>query len=126
MAGYDPLTAPDPAAWLALDEDERIDLVRACHKRERVRLPNAYLHAVMHVIVENQIALGDQTPVCRTLQRLMTEGLDRHDAVHAIGSVLAGHVYDIAKGALDQAADPNQAYFDQLEQLAAESWLSSA
>jgi hypothetical protein len=51
------------------------------HRRERVRLPNATVHAVMHTIIENQIALGDETPVQRTAQRLMDEGLDRHDTM---------------------------------------------
>jgi hypothetical protein len=47
-------------------------------------------HAANHVIVENQLAMGDATVVPATLARLMQEGLDRHDAIHAIGSVLVG------------------------------------
>jgi hypothetical protein len=46
------------------------------------------LHAVMHVIIENQVALGDEVPAQRTLRRLMAEGLDRHQGIHAISSVL--------------------------------------
>jgi len=48
------------------------------------------MHGVAHVIVENQIAAGDSTVEPVTLARLMREGLDRHDAIHAIGSVLMG------------------------------------
>jgi hypothetical protein len=52
-----------------------------------VRLPNAQLHAVIHVVVENQLALGEEV-VVETLARLQREGLGRHDGVHAIGSFL--------------------------------------
>jgi hypothetical protein len=40
-----------------------------------------------HVVVENQVALGEATSVPEALDRLINEGLDRHDAVHAVGSV---------------------------------------
>ena len=39
----------------------------------------------------------DELPVRRTAQRLMSEGLDRHDAIHAIGSVLAGNIHDLMR-----------------------------
>jgi hypothetical protein len=53
---YDPLTEPHPREWLAMDEQERIDLVTAYHRPARIRLPRAHLHATIHVVVENQIA----------------------------------------------------------------------
>ena len=40
-------------------------------------------------IVENQIALGSAFPAKAALVRLMKEGLDRHEAVHALGSIAA-------------------------------------
>jgi len=67
---YDPLEAPEPEEWLAIDEAERINLVKDYHRRARVRLPNEKLHAVFHVVVENQIALGNEIPVQSTVQRL--------------------------------------------------------
>jgi len=48
-------------------------------------------------MVENQVALGDQYPVESVLSRLMAEGLDRHEAVHAIGSALTGQFFDAVK-----------------------------
>ena len=45
---YDPNRAVDPKAWLALDEQVRIDLALEYHTRARVELPNAKLHAVVH------------------------------------------------------------------------------
>ena len=121
---YDPLETPDPREWLDLDEGERLRLVEDFHRRARVRLPNAKVHAVMHAIIENQIALGDEIPVQRTAQRLMDEGLDRHDTIHAIGSVLVGHMFDLTRQpATDD--DPNQPYFAELEHITAESWRGS-
>jgi hypothetical protein len=89
---YDANDELDPETWLALDETERIDLVIDHHRRTRVQLEDPKLHAMTHVVVENQIALGDGAPVKGTLDRLMAEGLDRHDAIHAIGSILMGIV----------------------------------
>jgi hypothetical protein len=123
---YDALIAPDPDEWLALDEQERIDAAEAYHRRERIRLPNAKVHATVHAIVENQIALGDETPAQRTLDRLMAEGLDRHDAIHAIGSELMMHISALLSGGPDASLDPNDPYFAALERLTAEDWLRSA
>ena len=80
---YDPDTSPRPAEWLQLDEAERLEIVTAYHRRHRIRLPNAELQAVIHVVVENQLALGEEA-VARVVTRLETEGLSRHDAIHAL------------------------------------------
>ena len=119
---YDPLEAPEPEEWLAIDEAERIHLVQDYHRRARVRLPNEKLHSVFHVVVENQIVLGDEIPVQSTVQRLMAEGLDRHEAIHAIASVLAEFMHDLVNNAGSSTVS-NQAYFTALQRLTAESWL---
>jgi hypothetical protein len=119
MQRYDPLVAPDPAEWLALDEQERISLVKNYHRRARIKLPNEDLHAVIHAMVENQIALGT-LPVERGRQRLIADGLDRHDAIHAIGSVLAEFMFNLMQST--GSVDPNKPYYDALERLTAEDW----
>jgi hypothetical protein len=119
---YDPLEAPEPEEWLAIDEAERIQLAQDYHRRARVRLPNERLHAVFHVVVENQIALGDEMPVQSTLQRLMAQGLDRHEAIHAIASVLAEFMHDLVNSP-GSNTESNQAYFAALQRLTAEGWL---
>lgn len=83
MMRYDPDRKPDAQAWSALDVSERLELVLDYHRC--AGLQNAKVHAVAHVVVENQVLLGDETPVAATLDRLMQEGLGRHDAIHAIG-----------------------------------------
>jgi hypothetical protein len=121
---YDPLIPPDPDEWTAVDEWERTDAVLQYHRREGVELPNERIHASIHVTVENQIALLDETPVADTIQRLMGEGLDRHDAVHAVGSVLAAHIWEIMRTEEPvTTADPNVAYFEEVSSLTAQKWL---
>jgi hypothetical protein len=121
---YNPLKAPDPEQWLALDEDERIRLALEYHARARIEAPNANAHATLHVIVENQIALGDETPVRLKASQLMAQGLDRHDAIHAIASVLMKHLGDVMNNP-EPAADANQHYYAALRRLNARSWLRS-
>lgn len=53
---YNPEIAPIPAAWLALDESERIELCIAFHKKTKEKPPNLKLHAIIHAVVENQLA----------------------------------------------------------------------
>jgi hypothetical protein len=121
MQRYDPLEAPDPEEWLALDEQERIDLVLNYHRKARIRLPNAKVHAIVHAMVETQIALEDETPARRTAQRLMDEGLDRHEAIHAIGWILIEFMSDLMDEP-ESRAEPNAPYFAALERLTVEDW----
>lgn len=121
MERYDPFNPPGAAEWLGTDEGERIELVRHYHRQAKAGLPNARLHAMMHVVVENQVAMGDELPVRRTVDRLQTEGLDRHEAIHAVGSVLAEHMYDLMKTGSPET-DPNNRYWASLEKLTADGW----
>ena len=45
-----------------LDEDERITLVMEYHEAAGIDMPDDYAHAVLHVVVESQIAMGATTP----------------------------------------------------------------
>lgn len=125
MKTYDPDTAPAPADWLAADEGERIEAVSSYHRRRRITLPNAQLHAVIHVVVENQIALAEAV-VAETLARLQREGLDRHDAIHAIGSVLAEDLYTLMKEDERSSGETYQRYLERLQRLTAKAWRSGA
>ena len=125
MERYDPDKPIDPEEWLALDEGEREYLVKQYHRKKRIKMPNLRMHAIFHAVVENQVALGDEIPTKKTLARLMREGLSRHDAVHAIGSVMASHMFNLIKdGPTDK--ESNADYYRQLEELTAEGWLSSS
>jgi hypothetical protein len=58
---YEANEQPDSETWLQLDEIERVERVMDYHRRTRVELANPKLHAMTHVVVENQLALGDAT-----------------------------------------------------------------
>lgn len=125
MKRYDPSDAPDPDDWLATGEARRLDLVASYHRRAGGRMPNRRVHSTIHVIVENQLAMAEPI-VVETLERLQREGLNRHDAIHAIGSVLAAHLYELMKQSdTPTELDPNTEYFKSLETLTAAGWLAS-
>jgi hypothetical protein len=107
-----------------LEEEERIEMVTDFHRRARIHLPNAKVHAVIHTVVENQVAQGDALPVRRTLERLMGEGLERHDAIHAIGMVLMTHMSNLMNAG-DVGDEPNLPYYAELERLTAAEWRRS-
>ena len=79
MQAYDPDRPPRPDAWLAIDEGKRLELADAYHRGLKLPAPHARLHAAIHVVVENQLAIGETT-VVETLARLRGEGLSRHEA----------------------------------------------
>jgi hypothetical protein len=120
MDKYDPNKAPDPAEWLEMDESRRLMLAEDYHLRARVQLPNTTLHASFHVMAENQVALGDEMNVAKTLKRLMGDGLDRHDALHAIASVLSRHMYRLMSK--ESSAFSPEEYASDLEALTIEKW----
>jgi hypothetical protein len=88
MPGYHPLIAPAPESWGALTGAERRALVAACQREAGVTTPLPDDHTLLHVRVENAIAAGPDTAAARAAARLMAEGLDRHDTIHALDSVL--------------------------------------
>lgn len=120
MDTYDPDTAPDPGTWQELDEGERLLLVGDYHEQAGDELPNVQVHAVIHVIVENQLAEAYR-PAVEALARLMREGLSRHDAVHAFGSVLTERIWTELQGD-STAAVPGATYEQELRTLTADSW----
>ena len=120
---YDPEVQPEPLEWLALDQQERISLAEAHHRAARIKVPNLKAHACFHAIVENQIAEGVGWSVVRAMSRLINEGLSRHDALHAIGSVLADHLFEATHTTDKNFADTAQARYDAaVEQLTADEW----
>ena len=95
-------------------------LVEEYHRRAGILLPEPKLHAAIHAIVEQQLA-GGLPQVTTAMTRLLSQGLDRHEGIHAIGAVLAEHMRQLMNEEL-AADDPNAAYFAAVEHLSAESW----
>lgn len=119
MERYDPFQAPDPETWQGLDESERIELVMEYHRESGIEVPDEMMHAGIHVVVENQLAMGIKS-VEEALDRLLRQGLDRHDAVHAIGAVLSEHIFALLREKGD--APDNQRYYRRLAKLTAKRW----
>lgn len=114
---YDPLVPPVPQAWLDLDERARIELVEAYHRDAGIPLPNVGLHAALQSIVETQIAMQDETPIARTVLRLVAEGLDRHEALHCVGKALVESMNEAGQSEID--TDINDIYFRKVASLTA-------
>jgi hypothetical protein len=124
MRKYDAEVDPRADEWLATDEGERIAAVEAYHRRQRIRLPSPTLHATIHTVVENHLALGREV-VVETLRRLKSEGLTRHEAVHAIGMVLAEQIYGALRGQSEAESGLNEMYLERLKELTARQWRAS-
>lgn len=124
MREYDPSASLDPEEWDLLEEDEKLALVQQYHEQYDSDLPDLALHSLVHTIVENQIALGDELPVAATLARLEREGLDRHDAIHAIASILVDHLHEILSGSDTNGV--HEQYYEAVTALTAESWSTKA
>ena len=120
---YRALENPDPHEWKNADESERLEAVVRHHAEEPDELPNERLHASIHVVVEDQFALGDDTPVAAAIQRLINEGLDRHDAIHAVGAVLSKYLWSVLGNSNEPpAANWSEEYFDEVRELTAAKW----
>jgi len=121
MENYHPSQTPSPEEWLELDESIRIDLVRKAHQAagiefEEERAKNMY--SVIHVIVENQLALK-VAPVPATISKLTRQGLSRHEAIHAIGAVLSEDMFEIIKNNREHNF---KKYRRRLDKLTAKRW----
>lgn len=120
MDRYDAEVQPNVTQWLELSEQRRISLVEKHHRGSRLKAPQLRAHVAIHVIVENQLAEGLES-VVRAVGRLRSEGLSRHDAIHAIGSVIAENIYDLVTGKI--AEEEAQVICDAgVERLNAKSW----
>lgn len=112
---------PNKEEWLSLDEADRVKLVEDFIKRyEKEISPGAVnMHACAHVLVENQLALETE-PTPRVYKRLISEGLDRHNVIHAIGAVVNEHLYESLIAGKEIPYSKCQA---RLEKLTAKNWL---
>ena len=102
---FDISRSPDPAAWLALDEGERIEQVIEAHRRTRSAMGGSEsAHAAIHVAVETRLA-SDDAAVIAAYERFRAAGVDRHNTVHALASVVTDHMMAVleSREGFDQA-----------------------
>jgi hypothetical protein len=74
-----------------------------------------------HVVVEDQLAL-EGTVVVETLARLKSEGLNRHDALHAIGSLLAADLFELMQENSETTGGAYLRYLERLRKLTVNNW----
>lgn len=121
---YDAEKDPDPEVWLGLDQDSRNLAIEEFHVRANLRRRSADLraHAVIHMAAETHVAETDPPQARLALTRLLKQGLDRHQAIHAIGTVLSEHL----GRAVRQDYFDHAAYARDLEHLSADIWRAEA
>jgi hypothetical protein len=119
---YDPSIAPDKGEWLALDEGEQLDIVAVFHESHGEFGNSLDVHAGIHVVIETQLAL-DTPEVTAALDRLMKQGLTRHDVIHAIGTVFLESIHDLVESDHTSDGDDNERYYERLSSFNAVDWL---
>jgi len=58
---------------------------------------NPFAHVAIHQMIANQIANREPPQTVETLEALMQAGYTRHEAIHAIGGILADEIYEILR-----------------------------
>lgn len=120
---YDPNQQPDAKKWLELDESERLDSVGAYHKKKKIKLSNVEGHAAAHTVIETFIANGREA-VLQTCDRLIADGLDRHEAIHAICFVFMQLMHESLQNP-NYKGDPEKELYEKLSKLTKASWEAS-
>ena len=121
MKDYNPNKAIDPQQWLALDEYWRINMIKEYHQQcdDDLEEDARNAHSAMHCVVENQIA-EKVAHVPETLAKLTRQGLDRHEAIHAIAAIIAEDIYELMNG--EQKTFDSKKYRRKLDKLTAKRW----
>lgn len=114
---YDANRPPDPS-WQSCVPDDKLRQVTAFHAAQRLAVGPLKSHAALHVVVEDLISQGDG-PVVRAMARLQQQGSTRHEALHAVGEVLARHRHRQAQGGGDVGGASQRQLNDVLNALAA-------
>ncbi len=74
---------------------------------------------------ERWLAEDDAEQLGRVMRSHRREGLDRHEAIHAVAARLMEHIQVITQSGAQPSDDLHDAYFDAVRQLTAEEWLNS-
>jgi ABC-type uncharacterized transport system permease subunit len=72
---------------------------------------NPFLHLSLHLAIEEQLALNQPKGICKELERLMSAGKDRHQALHVVLECLGEMVWQAQR----QGGEPDAAaYLERL------------
>ena len=117
---YDALIEPEPELWLELSEDERISLIENYIEKNETNIKKEVLiiHSSIHMFVENQLAENFESTK-EAYNRLIRQGLNRHDTLHAIGSIVTNDIYNMVK---NETEFNDITYKNRLRKLTAKKW----
>ena len=119
---YDPATPLTPREWLSIDAHERVRLVKNYLLSSKARMRDVKMSAHFLAAAENSVAEGFR-PARRAVERLMSEGLSRPEAMQALASTLQAHpVHAIAGPKELSARDRQLALNAALDSLSAAGW----
>ena len=120
MKNYDPSISPDPEQWFELDEQERIELAfQFVENFETEVNEEAHkVHATIHAIIENQLAENVE-PTLETYKRLIRQGLNRHETIHALGAVIFEDIIAVMESKTHQPLGKHKL---RLRKLTAKRW----
>ncbi len=76
---------------------------------------NPFAHVAIHQTIENQIAGHNPPQTTKTLEALMRAGYTRHEAIHAIGAILAQEIFEVLR---DNRPFNEAGYIEALRNLA--------
>jgi hypothetical protein len=76
---------------------------------------NPFVHVTIHQTVENQIADHAPPQTAETLEALVQAGYTRHEAIHAIGAIVANEIFEILR---DNRPFDEESYVKALQDLA--------
>ncbi len=94
-AGKLPLDGEDALIANIMDQHPEFDEIwplgeMSSHPQEvNGTIVNPFIHTTLHMIIEKQIDMENPPEVAETLQALLAQRLDRHEAIHRIVSVYA-------------------------------------
>jgi hypothetical protein len=122
MDKYNPDQPVNSKNWLELDEAIRIELVHDFHSELDLEMADEALslHSTIHVLVENQLAMGVEF-IPETIAKLTRQGLNRHEAIHAIGALISEDIFDVLNGNAEEFSQKK--YRRKLEKITAKRWL---
>jgi len=120
MKEYDALIEPESEKWLKLSEENRIAIIESyVRNHEKTIEEEAFLlHSSIHMVVENQLAENIESTK-EAYNRLLRQGLNRHEAIHAIGAVVTEDIYDMLK---NKKTFNHEKYKNRLRKLTAKKW----
>ena len=103
------------ASFTRRPQSDRINFALDSHHNSAADLLNqsSTLHASIHVVVENQLALNTEF-IPETLAALMKLGMSRHNAIHAIGAVILEELQSATQGGETFTSAQYRRKFDDL------------